>query len=96
MLIRFIAKNLFSFKDETEFNVLPNKTQRLPHHKVRQNGFDILRLSAIYGANGSGKSNLIKSIAILESMIEDGKLDANLVTTQPLRFCFFQENRTKF
>ena len=78
MLIRFIAKNLFSFKDETEFNVLPNKTQRLPHHKVRQNGFDILRLSAIYGANGSGKSNLIKSIAILESMIEDGKLDANL------------------
>ena len=78
MLIRFIVKNLFSFKEETEFNVLPNKTQRLPHHKVKQNDFDLLRLSAIYGANASGKSNLIKSIALLESMIGDGKLELNL------------------
>jgi hypothetical protein len=74
MLIRFSTKNLFSFKDETEFNLFPNKTQRLPHHKVTQNDISFLRLSAIYGANGSGKSNLIKAISLLESMIEEGKL----------------------
>lgn len=74
MLIRFVAKNIFSFKEETEFNVFPNKTQRLPHHKVTQNDIDFLRLSAIYGANGSGKSNLINAISLLESMVEKGKL----------------------
>ncbi|MDI9365800.1 MAG: ATP-binding protein [Flavobacterium sp.] len=50
----------------------------MPHHKIKQNEFEILRLSAIYGANGSGKSNLIKSIALLESMVENGKLDTSL------------------
>lgn len=74
MLIRFIAKNIFSFKDESEFNLFPNKTQRLKHHKVTFGDFEFLRFSAIYGANGSGKSNLIKSISLLETMVEDGKL----------------------
>lgn len=78
MLIRFVSKNIFSFKEETEFNLFPNKTQRLSHHKITKNYVDILRLSALYGANGSGKSNLIKSISLLESMIvDDGKLPAN-------------------
>lgn len=75
MLIRITIKNIFSFKEETEFNLFPNKTQRLPHHKVTKNDIDILRLSAIYGANGSGKSNLIKAVSLLENMIVDeGKL----------------------
>ncbi|MBU3661135.1 MAG: ATP-binding protein [Flavobacteriales bacterium] len=74
MLIRFVAKNIFSFKDETEFNLFPNKTQRLKHHKVTLGDFDFLRYSAIYGANGSGKSNLIKSISLLETLVEEGKL----------------------
>jgi len=75
MLLRFVVKNLFSFKDQTEFNLFPNKTSRLPHHKVEVDGIDILRLSAVYGANGSGKSNLIKSIALLKKIIEDGEIE---------------------
>ncbi|OYQ49098.1 hypothetical protein CHU92_00465 [Flavobacterium cyanobacteriorum] len=78
MLIRFVAKNIYSFKDETEFNLFPNKTQRLKHHKVTIGDFEFLRYSAIYGANGSGKSNLIKSISLLETMVEDGKLPSEI------------------
>lgn len=75
MLIRFVAKNIYSFREETEFNLFPNKTQRLSHHRITKNEIEVLRLSALYGANGSGKSNLIKSISLLESMIvDDGKL----------------------
>ncbi|MCZ2481440.1 ATP-binding protein [Aquirufa nivalisilvae] len=74
MLIRFVAKNIFSFNEETEFNLFPNKTQRLPHHKIHFNGVDFLRLSAIYGANGSGKSNLIRAISTFEMMVEKGNL----------------------
>ena len=78
MLIRFIAKNIYSFKEETEFNLLPNKSKNLSHHKVSNGNVDFLRLSAIYGANGSGKSNLINSISLLESIIVDGKLTTDL------------------
>ena len=92
MLIRFIVKNLFSFEEETEFNVFPNKTQRFSHHKIRKNNIDILRLSAIYGANGSGKSNLIKSISLLESMILEGTIIKDL---RDLKFKLNDDNEKK-
>ena len=78
MLIRFAIKNLFSFKEETEFNLLPSKTKRLSQHKHTKSGIEILKLSAIYGANGSGKSNLIRSISLLKMMILRG-----LIPTMP-------------
>ncbi|SDI13676.1 hypothetical protein SAMN05421846_104200 [Chryseobacterium taeanense] len=89
MLIRFIVKNIFSFKDETEFNLFPNKTQRLKHHKVTKNDFEFLRYSAIYGANGSGKSNLIKSLSFLELIIENGELPIEI---DDLKFKLNREN----
>ena len=73
MLIRFVVKNYLSFKEQTEFNLLPgNRTPRLSHHKVVVNDVTVLRLSAIYGANGSGKSNLIKGILLMKDMVEEG------------------------
>jgi len=89
MLIRFVAKNIFSFNVETEFNLFPNKTQRLEHHKVKMAGFEFLRFSAIYGANGSGKSNLIKSISLLQKMILNGKITKDV---QELKFKLNDEN----
>jgi AAA15 family ATPase/GTPase len=89
MLIRFVSKNIFSFKEETEFNLFPNKTQRLKHHKVSIGDFEFLRYSAIYGANGSGKSNLIKSISLLEKLVEEGKLPSEI---DELKFKLEDEN----
>jgi AAA15 family ATPase/GTPase len=89
MLIRFIVKNIFSFKDESEFNLFPNKTQRLQHHKVNIGDIEFLRYSAIYGANGSGKSNLIKSISLLETIVEEGKLPSD---DEDLKFKLKDEN----
>jgi len=78
MLIRFQVKNLFSFKEETEFNLLPSRVKRLNHHKYPWGGIEILKLSAIYGANGSGKSNLIRSISLLREMLLDGIIPSAL------------------
>ncbi len=75
MLVRFIAKNIYSFKEETEFNLLTSsKTKALPHHKTRQAGVDLLHFGAIYGANGAGKSNLISAINLLQSIVKSGKV----------------------
>ena len=80
MLIRFIVKNLFSFKKETEFNLLPGRPTRLNHHKYERNGLGILKQTAIYGANGSGKSNLVKAIAALQQMVITGVIPYSLDT----------------
>ncbi len=72
MLIRFVVKNLFSFKEETEFNLLPSKSQRLNHHKYQKNGIEVLKMTALYGANGSGKSNLVKAIGLFREMLLTG------------------------
>ena len=77
MLIRFQIKNLFSFEEETEFNLLTNDSELLPHHKKHANGVDFLRMTAIYGANASGKSNFVKAIALLQESVKRGKIIDN-------------------
>ncbi|TWW00990.1 AAA family ATPase [Chitinophaga pinensis] len=89
MILRFVVKNLFSFKEETEFNLFPNRTTNLPHHKTLLNDIAVLRFSAIYGANGSGKSNLIKAIHLLEQIVESGKLPSQV---KHLKFKLSEEN----
>ena len=74
MLIRFQIKNLYSFEEETEFNLLTNDSEHLPHHKRHCNEVDFLHLSAIYGANASGKSNFVKAIGLLQIMVGEGKI----------------------
>ena len=73
MLIRFKASNLFSFSEEVEFNTLPGRQRKLPHHKVSlgTSGIDVMRFSALYGANASGKSNFVKAISLLQSIATD-------------------------
>ena len=78
MLLRFAVKNLFSFKDETEFNLMPGRISRLSHHKYSKLGIEFLKLSALYGANGAGKSNLIKAISLLKTLVITGKIPNEL------------------
>jgi len=92
MLIRFQIKNLYSFEEETEFNLLTNDSELLPHHKKHANGVDFLRLSAIYGANASGKSNFVKAIALLQEMIKRGRVVDN---TNDYKFKLSKEALTK-
>jgi hypothetical protein len=78
MLTRLIIKNLYSFNEQTEFNLFPNKSPKLKHHKVKTKEFEFLRFSAVYGANGSGKSNLVKSISLIDKLVTKGQLNSNL------------------
>lgn len=79
MLVRFVVENLFSFGEKREFNLLPTpRHSRLSHHKYTINNFDFLKLSVIYGANGSGKSNLIKSISYLIDLVREEEIPTRL------------------
>ena len=74
MLIRFVVDNVFSFGAQKEFNMVPNARIRvLPHHKYKfGDTFNFLKMSSIYGANGAGKSNLIKAIGSIHKRNIEG------------------------
>ena len=76
MLIRFRFTNFLSFKDEVELSMIPGKTRQHPSHVISggesRYAVDLLRGAVIYGANASGKSNLIKAIDFARDLILDG------------------------
>lgn len=83
MLIRLVIENLFSFGDRKEFTTIPNsRLKTLNHHKYKINGFDILKTSSIYGANGAGKSNLIKSLHLFQKLVTKEEVPFKLKNTQ--------------
>lgn len=73
MLIRFSVQNSFSFKDRVVFSMLPGKgTLKKEHKSMPVNGVSVLKTGIIFGANASGKSNLIKAIALGQRLIIRG------------------------
>ena len=72
MLIRFIVSNFLSFDEEREFNMLAGTFKTHKHHVYSSGKLDLLKSAAIYGANGAGKSNLIKAIEFLQNIVLEG------------------------
>ena len=73
MLIRFVVNNFLSFKEETEFNMLPGNFKIHKNHILQgPNNINVLKAAAVYGANASGKTNLITALNNLRDMVHDG------------------------
>ena len=71
MLLRFILENIASFKEAVEFNTFPSsKSHSHENHKITCGHAAVLRMSAIYGANGAGKSNLLQALKFLQTLVK--------------------------
>jgi len=69
MLKRFTAENFASFKNEQIFDLTAGKTTVLKEHISTFPDVNILKSAVVYGANASGKSNLIKAIDFARRVI---------------------------
>lgn len=79
MLLRLKIKNFLSFFEETVFDMFPNpKRTSFPNHIYKEMAVPLLKQAAIYGANGSGKSNFIKAIAFIKSFATDENFLENI------------------
>lgn len=76
MLIRVVITNFRSYGQETEFNMLPSSNVRRKDWHVHSSGkgANVLRTAVIYGANGAGKSCLVKAIGRVQTMLAIGCL----------------------
>ena len=76
MLIRVVATNFKSYGEETEFNMLPSSNVRRYDWHVHDvaKGTNVLRTAVIYGANGAGKSCLVKALGRIQEMVVNGSV----------------------
>ena len=79
MILRVILQNFLSFNDEVEFDMFPNmKRTTLSNHITMLDGkLPVLKMAAIYGSNGAGKSNLLKGINFLKAIATDKNFLSN-------------------
>ena len=70
MLIRFSVENFKSFNDRQELVMIPAKKLKTnKEHVIALNKVSVLRNATIYGANASGKTNIIDAIRFAKHVI---------------------------
>lgn len=71
MILRATFENIYSFKEETCISFVAGKGTTHPTHVCRaqkRDDISALKIGVIYGANASGKSNVIKAISVLQQI----------------------------
>jgi Predicted ATPases len=96
MLIRFSVENLFSFKERERLSLIPGLERLKKDHKgLAVNNVSALKTSVIYGANASGKSNLIKALSFGKKLIlRKGMLPGQSIDQIPFKLDSFTQNKS--
>lgn len=102
MLIRFTVENFLSFNELVDFNMIASDEIRHNHHVVRrqsQQDIDLLRTSIFYGANASGKSNLVRAMGFAKDLIVNGVAKNRNINVKPFKLenaCCTKHSRFEF
>ena len=89
MLIRYKVSNFLSFDEEQEISMIAGATKRKEEQLIDDGNLKLLKFSALYGANASGKSNLLKAIDFSKYIILHG------LTTNVFNFYCRIHNKNK-
>ena len=95
MLIEFSVTNFLSFKDKNTFTMIASSDNTLKDNYVEINNEKILKMTAMYGANASGKTNLFKILVIVNSMIKHSNFFAPNVMLPIIPFKLDKETINK-
>ncbi|RKZ55610.1 MAG: ATP-binding protein [Candidatus Parabeggiatoa sp. nov. 2] len=102
MLIRFTVENFLSFNELTDFNMIASEESRHSHHVVKgktPEDIDLLKTSILYGANASGKSNLIRAMGFARDFIVHGIAKNRNLNVKPFKLdsaCSNKNSRFEF
>ncbi len=75
MILRVTVANLYSFNEETEISFVAGKSTAHSEQLTRaekRDDISVLKAGVIYGANASGKSNIIKAVSLIQDVALGG------------------------
>jgi hypothetical protein len=87
LIVRFSIENWMSFRDRAEFSMIATRerqhTERVP--RIRKYRTGILPVTALYGGNASGKSNLFEALRFTRDLIVGGKRPGERIPVKTFR-----------
>ncbi len=92
MLINYTFSNFRSFKNKTLLSMIAGTQRTLNENLIKMEGYRIIPSAVIYGANASGKSNIIMSLAVMKDIILSGSLESNAADLNNLELYPFAHN----
>src|SRR5688572_8848896 len=86
MLLSFSLANFRSFREEQTLSMVASNRQ--PDHAdhlvtIADFGESLIPVAVIYGANGSGKSNLVKGLALIQRLVVVGTQPEKKIARDP-------------
>lgn len=81
MLIRFSFKNFKSFKNENCLDMEATSLKEHEYNIIKTENGDYLKIAAIYGANASGKTNVLQAFSYMKKKVlvsDDSRINNNL------------------
>lgn len=90
MLVEFSVGNYRSFKQKVTLSMVAANISSKPESLDRENVFSVepgvklLTSAAVYGANASGKSNLIKALAFMRNFVRFSSRESQIEETIPV------------
>ena len=91
MLLNFSFKNFRSFRDLSSLDMTPANIRDIPYSVLKtkiKKEYKALSSSIIYGANASGKSNVILALAFMRELVISGNLKNQRCIPVELIPCF--------
>lgn len=85
MLIRFEVGNFLSFKDIVSFSMIATSIKEHDENVFHLEKMNLLKSSIIYGANASGKSNLIKAMNFMRIFVAKSATRMQASDSIPIR-----------
>jgi len=88
MLIRATFANLYSFDKEQTISFVAGKGRTLQTHLVKRknrNEPSLLKAAIVYGANASGKSNIVKCFDLAQKLVVAGSRVDEHINREPFR-----------
>ena len=73
MLIQFTVENFMSFRKQTIFNLKPSISNELKENIVKNEKHQAVKTAVVFGANASGKSNVIKAVTAAIMMLRESE-----------------------
>lgn len=97
MLLEFKVKNFLSFKDEVVFSMIASNLKGHEEDNVFNAGkIELLKSAVIYGANASGKTNLLAAMGFMQRMVLHSAKDTQStekLEVEPFRLSVQTENQ---
>ena len=89
MIIQFKVANYRSIGAEQTLSFVAESARRHPNNLISRDGYKLLKSVALFGANASGKSNLVEAVEAMQEFVRDSATRMNegdlIAAAEPFR-----------